>query len=121
MLVEGEHYICLRPQSARDVTLVIGFRHSAENVMITRSGTGAGDVNQQGTLNFLGQKVSRDVLVYKDVPKAVLYNSATEIKVGDLIFTVSLDDFSSDYEAAKLSGEVQTIADKIVMSVELSK
>lgn len=84
-----------------------------------RTGVGSGDVISMGTANFLGNKISRDVLVYDGKVKAVLYNMATEIQAGDLIFTLSLDDFSQDYESVDISPGIQDEIDQVVGSFEL--
>lgn len=114
----GQHFLCLAPQAAPTIHLVIGFKRNTETVTIQRTGVGAGDILNQGTVNFLGQPISRDVLIYQEKEKAILYHLATEIQVDDLIFTLSLDDFRSDYEAVSLPTSVQEIADQIVESFQ---
>ena len=119
ILVEGGNYVCLFPQAAQEMILVVGFKRATETVPIHRSGTGAGDVIPRGTVRFLGQTLARDVLVYEGKDKAVLYDNAMETQIDDLVFTLSLDDFRTDYDAAILPANVQHTADKIVESFEL--
>lgn len=120
-LIEDTHSVCLRYQSTPAITLVVGFKRDTEAVSIQRTGVGAGDIVTRGTVSFLGQEISRNVLVYQGKDKSVLYNQATEIGTGSLVFTLSLDDFQPDDEAAALSKEVQATADQIVQSFRLEK
>jgi LysM repeat protein len=119
ILVEASNYVCLFPQAAQDTILVVGFKKATENVPIQRSGVGAGDVVPRGTVRFLGQTLTRDVLVYDCKDKAVLYNNAMETQIDDLVFTLSIDDFRNDYDAAILPADIQQTADQIVESFEL--
>jgi len=64
----------------------------------------------------LGRELAREVLIYEGRVKAVLYNNACEIDVDGLIFTLSLDDRSLDYDAAQIESEMQNIVDEIVGS-----
>ena len=119
ILVEGGNYVCLFPQAAQEMILVVGFKRATETVPIHRFGVGAGDVIPRGTVRFLGQTLARDILVYQGKDKAVLYNQAMEIQIDDLVFTLSMDDFRTDYFSAILPADVQHTADKIVESFEL--
>jgi hypothetical protein len=103
------------------IALVIGFRKTAENIVIQRTGVGAGEIETVGTVQFLGQEVSREVLVYDKKVKAILYNYGTEISINGLVFTISGDDFSPDYDTASLSDEILAVFDEIVKSIYLIK
>ncbi|HLO18251.1 MAG TPA: hypothetical protein VK206_25695 [Anaerolineales bacterium] len=116
---ENSIYICPRPSST--ISLTVGFRRTAEDLTIQRTGVGAGEVVTEGKVYFLGEQISRDILIYQDKVKAVLYNNAVETKRDNLVFTLSLDDWKTDYEAVSLSPEVQATADKIIESFELEK
>ena len=117
---ESAHHIGVSPAWRPTVILNIGFKNAREGrVVIMRTGIGAGDVVTQGTVRFLGQLFTRDILVYEGKDKAVLYNNAMETQIDDLVFTLSLDDFRTDYDAAILPANVQHTADKIVESFEL--
>jgi hypothetical protein len=102
------------------VELTIGFRRPEEEARIQRTGVGAGDVETQGSVRFLGRDLVRQVLIYEGQVKAVLYNNACEIDVDGLIFTLSLDVRGPDCEAARIAPELQVIADEIVGSFLLS-
>jgi hypothetical protein len=60
------------------------------------------------------------VLVYEGKMKAMLYNNAQEIDVDGLIFTLSLDDYNLDYDAAEIKPEMQAIVDEVIGSFLLS-
>jgi hypothetical protein len=59
-------------------------------------------------------------LVYEGKMKAMLYNNAQEIDVDGLIFTLSLDDYNLDYDAAEIKPEMQAIVDEVIGSFLLS-
>lgn len=102
--------------------LTIGFRRADEEAPIQRTGTGAGDVEIEGTATFLGQRLTRNLLIYEGKVKSVMYNNAMEIAVDGMVFTLSLDVLGNalgDYEAADISPEVQAVADRIVASFVL--
>jgi len=110
------------PDEGRDVELTIGFRRADEEVPIQRTGTGAGDVEIEGTVAFLGQRLARNLLIYEGKVKSVMYNNAMEIAVDGMVFTLSLDVLGNaldDYEAADISPEIQAVADRIVASFVL--
>lgn len=119
-LIEGHNYVCVRLQSTPTVILIVGFKRNTEAISIQRTGVGAGDIITRGTVSFLGREIRRDILIYQGKDKAVLYNNANEIGIDSLVFTFSIDDFRIDYDTASLSKEVQTAADKIVESFELT-
>ncbi len=112
-----DHLIWLKSSQA---VLAIGFKHLDEDVLITRTGVGAGDLVTRGTVIFLGEPVSRDVLVLEGRDMAVLYNSAGETQRNDLVFTLSLD-YVGESSATTLQKDVQAVADMIVTSFELSE
>lgn len=117
-LVEGANYLCLGPQDNPDIILIIGFKRDTENISITRTGVGAGDIFTMGQVDFLGQSISREVVRYQDKDKTLLYNYGIEISVGEVIFTLSLDDFQTDYDLAEISSEIGLTTDLIIESFE---
>jgi len=121
MITVSKNFVAVSLQADPTIALVIGIRKNTEMVPIQRTGVGAGDIVTVGTVIFLGQEITRDILRYENKDKSVLYNYATEIFVGDLVFTISLDDFRTDYDAASLSKEIESQADKIIESFVLVK
>ena len=72
----------------------------------------------------MGLEISKEILRYRNKDKTILYklpNATTIIPVGALEFTLSLDDFRDNYDAAELSDIIQITADMIVESFELTK
>jgi hypothetical protein len=110
----------LRYREPAVLELTVGFRWSGEEAPIQRAGFGAGEIEAQGTVRFLGRELPRQVLIYEGRVKAILYSNAQEIDVDGLIFTLSLDDRNSDYDAAQIEPEMQAIVDEIVESFLLS-
>ena len=117
---EVPNIIRLRHGKPNAVELTIGFRRREEEAPIQRTGVGAGDVKTQGSVQFLGRDLAREVLIYEGQIKAVMYNNACEIDVDGLVFTVSLDVRCLDYDAARIEPELQAVADEIVGSFLLS-
>lgn len=113
------HFLRLQPAQITDehIMLNIWFRRNTENIGITRTGIGSGEVVQQGTVQFLNQEISRDVLIDQGKIKAVLYNNAQEVSNGPLVFTLSIDNFEPD-DNAELSQEIQADSDDIIKSFE---
>ena len=117
----------LRPTASNHIylskdtfTLVVGYRWAAEQVFIRRTGVPAGDLETRGSITFLGEEVSRDVLVYEGKVKVVLYDYAGEIPVSDLVFFLSLDDFSTgDYDQVEIPESIQDEVDRILESFDL--
>ncbi len=114
------NFVWLKYQPRPTLALSIGFRRSTEEAPIQRTGVGAGELIGKGTVLFLGRELSRDVLVYQGKEKAVLYSYGLEIAVDDLIFTLSLDDHSPDYESVVIEQDIQAQVDEIVESFELT-
>lgn len=113
---ETPNLLWLRHRQRPDLVLSVGFRWPVESMPIQRTGVGAGDLRTEGSVVFLGQELSRDLLVYEGRTKAVLYHRAQEIDVSNLIFTLSLDDRRADYDAADIEPEVQAQVDRIIES-----
>lgn len=119
-LVEGQNYVCLNYLPQPETTFVIGFKwFDDRQTAITRSGVAAGELTTDGTIQFLGREVERNVLRHDGKDKAILYDNAAPIRVNDLLFTLSLDDFSTPDETAELTPEIGQMADAIVASFAL--
>lgn len=101
------------------ISLRIWVKRVTEDTEIVRSGVPAGDLIMRGTVTFLGQELTKNVLVYQGKDKAVLYNNAGEVQVGDLVFAISLESNRSDYESIVIPEDIQEQADKILESFEL--
>lgn len=116
-----KHLIWLRPQKEPNVVLSVGFKRFSEDIGIQRTGVGPGDLVIRGTVTFLGQEITREVLVAEGKDMSILYNSAAEIQRGDLAFTLGLDYLGYPFDESTLQEDVQSIADMIVESFELIK
>ena len=100
--------------------LVVGYRRLTQQAQIQRTGVGAGDFVSAGSIRFLGQTLQRNLLVYEGKVKEVFYQSDSEFSVGDLVFTLGLDNYgSSHYEDADIPKDVQAEADQILESFVL--
>lgn len=106
--------------SQQTLTLVIGYRHATEDVII-EMGAAAGDWETRGSVTFLGQEVPRVVLVFEGKDKAVYYNGTSGIQAGDLVFGIVLADFGADYQAIDIPEALQAEVDQIVESFEFVK
>jgi hypothetical protein len=114
---QGSHFVRL---GQGPLSLYIGYMWLYESVDIwSRTGLPAGDFQARGTVSFLGQELTREVLVYEGVDRVVFYNGPnSRIEAGDLVFSIYLDDVSAEGSAA--SGvELQTAADEILQSFAL--
>ena len=121
-LLEGPYYICLNYRPRREVKFIIGFKWAGDTTQsIVRSGVAAGQLVTTGTVNVLGQEVERNLLVYEDKNKAILYDNAYHIRADghDLLLTMSIDDFRPDYDAAELTPDLMATADAIAESFSL--
>ncbi len=114
---QGSHFVRLGRNS---LSLYIGYMGLYESLDIwSRTGLPAGDFQTRGTVSFLGQELTREVLVYEGVDRVVFYNGPnSRIDAGDLVFAIYLDDVSA--EGAAASGEeLHTAADEILQSFAL--
>ncbi len=111
------NYIQLKSEKG---ALTIGYRRAKQQAGIQRTGVGSGDFVRAGWVQFLGKTLQRDLLVYGDKTKEVFYQGDCEFSVGDLVFTLGLDNngFKS-YEDADIPLNVQKEADQIVASFQL--
>lgn len=114
------HAVYLEPHASSLVRLVVGFKRGTEGAQITRTGVGAGEIVRRGSVAFLGQPISRDLLVLNGKDLAILYQGSGEIRRGDLVFSLSLDYRGNATDRTALTPETETIADKIVASFELA-
>ena len=113
------HAVYFEPRSTNLIRMVVGFKRATENVQITRTGVGSGDIVQRGSVAFLGQPIRRDILVLDGKDLAILYQGSGEIRRGDLVFTLSLDYRGNPTDKSVLTQQFESTADKIVASFEL--
>lgn len=115
------HALTLKPQQAPLVALHVSFKRSDEDLLITRTGLGAGELVTRGAVSFLGQEIVRQVLVAAEKDMTVLYGPGGEILRGELVFALGLDYAGLPTDAAALSSNIQAVADMIVASFELAR
>lgn len=113
------HAVWLVPDANHDVLLQIAFKRSGEDIVIQRSGLGAGDLIAWGKVLFLGAEIQRNVLVAQGQHVTVMYTGPGAIQRGDLIFTINLDYQGADRQAG-LSDANEANADAIVASFQLN-
>jgi len=118
VLKEEPHFIRLQHGS---LLLNIGIQHAYEDLYIGPSGVGAGELQNQGTILFLGQSIPRLALLTQDGKvKAVYYNDPGGIQAGSLMFFISLADTNPDAQLVNIPPEIQAVADEIVKSLRLT-
>lgn len=113
------HAVYFEPRSTDLIRMVVGFKRATENAQITRTGVGSGDIVPRGSVAFLGQPISRDILVLDGKDLAILYQGSGEIRRGDLVFTLSLDYRAYPTDKTALTQQFESTADKLVASFEL--
>jgi hypothetical protein len=123
-LVEGQNYICLNYRPKPDIKFIIGFKWFYDRqTTVTRSGVAEGELTTTGTIPFLGREIERNIWRYEGKDKAILYDNLHDntrtIRASDLLFTLSLGDFSTPDETTELPSDIIPIADAIVASFEL--
>lgn len=112
------HAVHLMPEGQSTIRLVVSFKYADEEQLITRTGVGSGELDERGSVPFLGEEVSRVVLVDRGKDMAVLYDGAGEIQRGDLVFALSLDYLGPSSDSVTLTEELQAQVDGIVASFE---
>jgi hypothetical protein len=66
------------------------------------SGLPAGDFIYAGKVDFIGQVIPVEVLLYDSKSKAVYFNQTTPIRVEDLVFIIVLEDQETEYTQVDL-------------------
>jgi len=113
------HALTLKPQQAPLVVMHVSFKRFDEDLLITRTGLGSGELVTRGAVSFLGQEIVRQVLVDAQKDMTVLYGSGGEIPRGELVFALGLDYTGLHTDVTALSADIQAVADMIVASFEL--
>ena len=93
----------------------IQYKHPEEMTILGPGGRPAGQVEERGTIVFLGQSLPRHVLTFEGKDKSVFYGG----RVAGLEFYIQLDDNPSwgvDYQSIDLLDEVQVEVDRILES-----
>ncbi len=93
--------------------LHIQYKRPQEMTILGPGGRPAGQVEDRGTVVFLGQNLPKHVLTFEGKDKSVFYGE----RLADLEFYIQLDDErgqSVDYEAIELANEVQSEVDAIL-------
>lgn len=81
--------------SPTNFALIINYKTKGDSKKIVRSSVGAGDLISRGTVKFADQMVSRDILIYQNQDKGILYNKSKEITVSNLVFSINIDNLRS--------------------------
>jgi len=118
-LEERPHQVTLRHKVADTLQFRLDYRRASEDIGIWRTGMPAGGFVPRGSVQFLGQEISRDVLIFEGKDKLVLYNYSSAIPWGDIVFDPVLEDGRIDYEVVDLPEEVQRQIDQVMTSFEL--
>lgn len=116
-LVERPNMLAL-VYRGESITLGIGFKRSGEEVGLEQYGGAAGDFVSRGTINFLGEEIEKEALVFEEVDKEIHYNGTSEISRDGLIFTLAIQS-NLDYDAAVIPEEIQVAADEVLATFEL--
>jgi hypothetical protein len=115
----GNHFIQISPNSSPELKLMIGVRFVNEEVRIQRTGVPEGDIVLVGDVQFLGQAISKGILVYQGRDKLILYHNCTEIVVGDRAFVMGFEGSGGDYLSTDLPESLVETADEIVGTFSL--
>jgi putative hemolysin len=97
----------------------VAFRHQDEEQFIGRTGVGAGEIVDAGTVCFCGQEMGKRKLVFEGKDMTVLYGPGPEIERGDLAFTLYLDYRGGWEDKTALSKEIQAQVDQIIATFQL--
>lgn len=116
-----QHLLWLKAPSkpVGGVQMMIAFERVGENHGLQRTGIGAGDLVDRGSVQFLGEPTRRIVLVLEGLDMEVLYGATGVFERGDLRFALSLDYVG--VERRGLTPELEQTADLIVASFERTR
>jgi putative hemolysin len=116
-----QHLLWLRApeKPVAGVEMIIAFERIGENVGIQRTGIGAGELIERGSVVFLGEPAQRIALVLEGKDMEVMYAHTGAFERGDMRFAISLSYVG--VERLGLTPELEQIADLIVASFEWEK
>ncbi|HVN54531.1 MAG TPA: protease inhibitor I42 family protein [Anaerolineaceae bacterium] len=117
-ILEG-HAIWLIPNTTRLARLQVAFRRANEDIQLSRSGLGSGELVPAGKVLFLGEEIQRQVLVFEGKHMTVMYTCPGCMQRGDLVYDFDLDYLGNWNDPAALPEEVEVDADLIIASVQL--
>ena len=84
--------------------------------MFGRTGVSAGDFIYAGKVNFLGQVIPADALVFEGKTKGIFYNQTRLIEVDDLVFMIELSQTGEDYSSIDIPETKQIEASFIIQT-----
>ena len=96
-LREEERAVVLKQDS---FLLRINYARATEDIgpgLFGRTGVGAGDFIYAGKVNFMGQEIPIDALVYEGKAKGIFYNQGRLIEADDMIFMIVLEQAGENY------------------------
>lgn len=116
-----QHLLWLRApeKPVAGVQMMIVFERVGENIGIQRTGIGAGELVEQGSVEFLGEPAKRIVLILEGKDMEVMYGYTGAFERGDMRFAISLSYVG--VERLGLTPELEQTADLIVASFEWMK
>jgi len=114
------HAIHLVPDSNPLVRMQIAYKSAGDDMQLTRTGVGSGEIVPKGAVVFLGEPIVRNVLVLEGKDLTVLYGGG-EIQRGELAFTIYLDYTGLPTDPTALSAELEAVVDQIVASVKVQE
>jgi len=116
-----QHLLWLRApgKPVAGVQLNIAFERIDENYGLQRTGIGAGELVERGSVLFLGEPIKRIVLSLEGSDMEVMYGNTGAFERGTMRFAISLN--YGGAERIGLTPELEQIADSIVASFELEK
>ncbi|MCL4560963.1 MAG: hypothetical protein M1281_10150 [Chloroflexi bacterium] len=117
-----DHRLLLRTASSANWVLSINYKKEAEPISITRSISAGDQVLRNKQVSIMGIPLEPYDLVYQGKDKAVLYTPRGEIRISDLAFTLSLENFdiSLGYEDLSLPQDIASTADQIVSTLTVA-
>jgi hypothetical protein len=113
---ETSNFVRLQTGTAN---LDVWFMRAMESLQIGPSSVPPGEFETRGSVTFVGEPVSRVVLVAEGEDKGVFYGGAAGIQRKELIFTIYLSDAGesgTDASPIELPSDLQADADLILES-----
>jgi len=112
------HAVRLRPDEV-NAQLVVAFKRTNEDVQISRTGLGSGEMLPGGSVLLAGKEIDRTVLVFDGKDMTVLYCCTGCMVRGDVQFNIDFDTLGSWTDPTALTPALEAQADLIVASVKM--